>query len=78
MCVGGGGSVVRLASDATVSADKHVHRRTCACSLACPQVKLWAKANGINDAASHTFNSWCITLLVRPSRKWGNRGRGVG
>eukprot|EP00198_Chlamydomonas_reinhardtii_P006096 XP_001695432.1 predicted protein [Chlamydomonas reinhardtii] len=32
-------------------------------------VKLWAKANGINDAASHTFNSWCITLLVRPSRK---------
>ncbi|KXZ44872.1 hypothetical protein GPECTOR_61g825 [Gonium pectorale] len=27
-------------------------------------VKLWAKAHSINDGASHTFNSWCLTLLV--------------
>ncbi len=33
-----------------------------------PQVKLWAKAHGINDGASHTFNSWCLTLLVRAVR----------
>ncbi|KAG2430258.1 hypothetical protein HXX76_010356 [Chlamydomonas incerta] len=27
-------------------------------------VKLWAKAHGINDGASHMFNSWCLTLVV--------------
>ncbi|KAG2492367.1 hypothetical protein HYH03_009315 [Edaphochlamys debaryana] len=27
-------------------------------------VKVWAKAHGINDGASHMFNSWALTLLV--------------
>ncbi|KAG2492368.1 hypothetical protein HYH03_009316 [Edaphochlamys debaryana] len=27
-------------------------------------VKVWAKAQCINDGAAHTFNSWCLTLLV--------------
>ena len=31
---------------------------------ACLQVKAWAKANGINDGAARSFNSWCLTLLV--------------
>lgn len=27
-------------------------------------VKAWAKAHGINDGAAHSFNSWCLTLVV--------------
>ncbi|GLC46348.1 hypothetical protein PLESTM_001861000 [Pleodorina starrii] len=30
----------------------------------CRLVKIWAKAHGINDPRSFTFNSWCLTLLV--------------
>lgn len=27
-------------------------------------VKAWAKAHYMNDGANHTFNSWCLTLMV--------------
>lgn len=31
---------------------------------AAPQVKLWAKAHGLNDPMSNTLNSWCLLLLA--------------